>query len=197
MFLFIFLGRALTAFVLGYFCRTSVLQTALEHRDSISIWEMTNFSDQDNKDNVTLQDKKDGGLPSSGFLSCDVNPQCTQHPHGLLFSPSMGLVGQGESLWIQGSCYLLCCEQQGPGASDLGMLWPLQLSMKMCQPNFSACREGKNLRLFTVLDKDLLPLRSLIQPTSLANSDISKTHLAGNPTCWVMYLWTASLPHTW
>lgn len=59
--------------------------------DRISLWERTDLlSDQDNKDNVSLQDKdwtgllaassEDWGFLSSVSLSCDANPQSVLHP---------------------------------------------------------------------------------------------------------------------
>lgn len=119
-------------------------------RDSISLWERTNlFSDQDNKENVTLQDKnwtgllpaplEDWGLLSSGFFSCDVKPQRAQAPYGLLFSTPMGFVGQGESLHTDLLLPAVLSVIRS-GASDPGIWCSLQVSMKMRQTNFSACR---------------------------------------------------------
>lgn len=75
----------------GPFCQGCLYSKKPWNADRISLWERTDlFSDQDNKDNVSLQDKdwtgllatssEDWGFLSSVSLSCDANPQSVLHP---------------------------------------------------------------------------------------------------------------------
>lgn len=79
--------------------------------------------------------------------------------------------------------------------SDLGF-WVFFKYLRKCNRLTFSLQIGCNFSLFTVLDKDL---PSFGKPflTNPASSDMSNTTLAGNPTCWVMYLWTFLLLLAW
>lgn len=80
----------MTAF---FFCSVLSLQG---HFQSTQSWKLktVSLSNQDNKDNAFLLGKdwiglleapyKIKGFPSSGFLGCDTDLLCAQHPPGLL-----------------------------------------------------------------------------------------------------------------
>lgn len=99
------LGRGPTAFVIDYLFKDVCVETALGDKDSVSLQSRAQVCLLSSKIKIISPSRakmgqvcsqpniKAEGFLSSGFLSCEANPLCAEHPLGLLHAAPVELAG--------------------------------------------------------------------------------------------------------